>query len=423
MNKIKLNTSQKAWKSILQKIIENKLSTKQAALECCVTQRCIEYKVKSYKENGDISLIHGNTGKKHINEKYENIKELIIDFFLNTEINGMKMNGISYAYFNELFEEKYKIKVSVSFAKKILKEKCNYQSPGKIKCKDKDIHLTRERKEMEGELIQIDGSEHDWFRNNHKECLHGFIDDATGEIISMYMTKNECSFGYHECFREMAKNKGLPQALYTDKLSVFYTIRDNKIIDTPTQFGHIMNQLGVELIPANSPQAKGRVERMWGTIQGQLPFWFWIHGINTIEQANQQLPKYVKYFNKRFAIKPKDSKHTAFVKADMEQVNQYLKITTIGKVDKGGVFDLKGYRFFCKELAGQKVKICMSIHNGLWCEPEKSKTHYKVELLETDTSGPMPEVWKELIEEYFLKNAKPKYREVYKELEFFQKRA
>ena len=100
-----------------------------------------------------------------------------------------------------------------------------------------------------------------------------------------------------------------------------------------------------------------------------------------------------------------------------------MKISTIGKVDKGGVFNLKGYRFYCKELANQKVKICMSIRGGLWCEPEKSEKHYKVELLETDTSGTMPEVWKDLIEEFFLKNAKPKYREVYKELYFFQKGA
>lgn len=423
MERIKLNKKQKAWKTIIQQIISKKLSTKQAAFEFCVTQRCIEYRVNAYKKFGDKSLIHGNTGKKHKNDKYENIKDLIIDIFNNTKINGLTFEGISYSYFTDLLLEEHNIKISVSFVKKILNTYCNYISPKKRNTKDKEIHLTRERKEREGELIQIDGSEHDWFRNNHKECLHGFIDDAKGEIISLYMTKNECSFGYHECFRNMAINKGIPMALYTDKLQVFYTIRDNKILNKPTQFGKIMDKLGVELIPANSPQAKGRVERMWGTIQGQLPFWFWLHGVTTIDEANQLLPKYIKFYNKKFAIEAKDSKHSAFVKADLEQINQYLKITTIGKVDKGGVFDLKGYRFYCRELAGKKVKICMSIHGGLWVEPEKSEKHYSVELLETDTSGPMPEVWKDLIDEYFLKNAKPKYREVYKELEFVQKGA
>lgn len=423
MKQIKLNKTQKAWKIVLKQIISKKLSTKQVAFEFCVTQRCVEYKVNAYKKFGDKSLIHGNTGKKHKSEKYEKIKERIINIFQNTKINGISFEGISYSYFREILYEEYNTEISVSFVKKVLNNECNYFSPIKKKTKDKEIHITRNRKEREGELIQIDGSEHDWFRNNHKECLHGFIDDAKGEIISLYMSKNECSFGYHECFRIMAINKGLPLALYTDKLSVFYTIRNDKILDTPTQFGQIMNKFGVELIPANSPQAKGRVERMWGTIQGQLPFWFWLHGVTTIEEANKLLPKYIKYFNKRFAIKAKDSEHSAFVKADMMQINQYLKITTIGKVDKGGVFNLKGYRFYCKELAGQRVKICMSIHGGLWCEPEKSEKHYSVELLETDSSGPMPEVWKDLIDEYFLKNAKPKYREVYKELEPIQKGA
>lgn len=422
MKKIKLDDRQTAYKSVIEKVLKKELSTKQAALELCVTQRCIEYKIAAYKMFGDKSFIHGNTGKKHENERYKLLKQRIIYIFLNTKIDGMTLWGISYAYFTTLLEEMYDIKVSVTYVKKILRSECNYFSPRTSKRMDKLFHYSRARKEEPGELVQVDGSEHDWFRNNHTECIHGFIDDATGEILSLYMTKNECSFGYHECFRTMAYEYGIPKALYTDKLQVFYTIRDEKIRDEPTQFGRIMNEFGVELIPANSPQAKGRVERMWQTLQNQLPFWLWLHGVKTIEEANKLLPKYIKYFNKRYGVKAK-GKGTAFVKADMEQINQHLKLITIGKVDKGGVFNLKGYRFFCRELANQKVKICMSIKGGLWCEPEKTNTHYKVELLETDTSGTMPEVWKDLIEEYFLKNAKPKYREVYKELEYLQKGA
>lgn len=417
MNKIELDDKQTACKTVLDKIINKELTTKQAALSFGVTQRCIEYKLNAYKTKGENSLIHGNIGKIHVNKKYQELKKRIIDIFLNTKIEGKTLNGISYAYYKQLLEEDFNIVVSVSFVKKVLKKECNYQSPRSSKSKDKDIHLARSRKEREGELIQVDGSEHDWFRDGHKECIHGFIDDATGKIVSLYMTKNECSFGYHECFRNMASKYGIPLALYTDKLQVFYTIRNGKISDKPTQFGRIMNDFGVELIPANSAQGKGRVERMWQTLQGQLPFWLWIHGVTTIEKANEVLPKYIKTFNKRYAVKAKDS-DSAFIEADMEQINQYLKLVTIGNVDNGGVFSLKGYRFFCKELAGKKIKICMSIHGGIWCEPYKSKKHYSPDLLETDTSGSMPEVWKDLIEEYFLKNAKPKYREVYKELDY-----
>ena len=422
MKKIELDDKQTAYKLVIEKVLRNEISTKQAALELCLTQRCIEYKVAAYKRLGDRSFIHGNFGKKHEDDKYKLLRQKIVFIFLNTKINGMTLWGVSYAYFKDLLEERFGIEVSVSYVKKVLRTDCNYNSPRTSKCIDKVIHFSRRRKEKTGELIQVDGSKHDWFRNNHNECLHGFIDDATGKIMSLYMTKNECSFGYHECFRTMANEYGLPEALYTDKLQVFYTIRNGKISDEKTQFGRIMNDFGVELIPANSPQAKGRVERMWQTLQNQLPFWLWIQRVTTIEEANQLLPKYIKRFNKKYAVKAK-SEESSFVKADIEQVNQHLKLITIGNVDKGGVFYLKGYRFFCKELAGQKVKICMSIKGGLWCESEKTNTHYKVELLETDTSGTMPEVWKELIEEYFLQNAKPKYREVYKELEYIQKGA
>lgn len=417
MNTVELDDKQTAYKSVLEKIINNEMTTKQAALELCVTQRCIEYKVNAYKLLGDISLIHGNTGKSHMSGKFKTLRQKIIDIFLHTKIEGETLDGISYSYFNSLLEEMFDIKVSDTYVKKVLKKECHYISPRLSNCKDKIIHLSRSRKAQEGELIQVDGSEHDWFRNGHKECIHGFIDDATGKIISLYMTKHECSFGYHECFRSMAIEYGIPLALYTDKLQVFYTIRDGKIKDEPTQFGRIMNEFGVELIPANTPQAKGRVERMWQTLQGQLPFWLWIHGVKTIEEANKVLNQYIKKFNKKYAVKAKE-KDSAFVPADLEQVNQHLKLTTIGKVDNGGVFNLKGYRFFCKELAGEKVKICLSIKNGLWCEPINGNKHYPVELLETDTSGLMPEVWKDLVEEFFLKNAKPKYREVYKELEY-----
>ncbi|MCM1322216.1 MAG: ISNCY family transposase [Bacteroides sp.] len=417
MEKLELTDRQTAYKSVIEKVIRKEISTKQAAFDLCVTQRCIEYKVIACKILGDRAFIHGNKGRSYEKEEFKLIRQKIVDIFQNTKIEGETFEGISYSYFVEILKDSFGIKVSESYAKKILKKDCRYISPRSSRLKDKIFHFTRERKARKGELIQADGSEHDWFRDGHKSCIHGFIDDATGQLVSLYMTKNECSFGYHECFRTMALEHGLPEAIYTDKAQIFCTVRDGKITDDPTQFGRIMNKFGIELIPANSPQAKGRVERMWQTLQGQLPFWFWLHGVKTIEEANAVLPKYITKFNRKYAVKPK-SDESAFIPADMEQVNQYLRLVTIGKVDSGGVFELKGYRFFCKELAGQKVKICLSIKGGLWCEPEKTKTHYKVELLETDTSGTMPEVWKDLIEEYFLKNAKPKYREVYKELEY-----
>ncbi len=101
----------------------------------------------------------------------------------------------------------------------------------------------------------------------------------------------------------------------------------------------------------------------------------------------------------------------------MSEINSVLKATFPARTDKGGVFTLMGYRFFCKDLPDQKINICVNEKNGLWVTPEKSSKRYECVLAETDTSGTMPEVLKLLIERVFLQNAKPKFREVYYDID------
>lgn len=373
-------------------------------------------RIHAYKNKGIDSLIHGNTGRKRIMPRFSELKPKILEIF-HRSINGKDFQGISYSHFQAILDETFKIHVSKSFIKKVLMES-GYVSPFSKKLKKKQkSHLIRERREHFGELLQVDGSEHDWFRNGKKVCLHGFIDDATGKFVAGYFCRHECRFGYQECLRITGNKYGLPEALYTDKARIFFNVADGKVLhDKKTQFGEMLSELGIQHIAAYSSQAKGRVERMWLTVQNQLPFWLWLRGIDTLEKANDYLPVFIDWFNKTYSVPPA-SKESYFVKCDTEELNACLKITTVGKTDKGGMFTLYGYRFLCKDLPDQKVKICLSVKEGLWVESPvvfKSR-HYPVELIETDTSGPMPEVWKELVEVFFLQNAKPLYREVYKE--------
>ena len=409
-----LNDRQNAWKTALCGCMTKRKTTRQISLDFGVTQRCVEYKLAAYKKYGDKSLIHGNKGRRHLSIRYENLRREIIRIFLSTKMQDRSLDGISYSYFRQLLDEYFGLKASESFVKKTLRS-IGYQSPRHGKRNKPAVHLTRHRRERKGELVQIDGSYHDWFRCGHKTCIHGFIDDASGEIVSAYMTKHECSFGYHEGFRAMARAYGLPLALYTDKASLFYTTRHSGAKTPPTQFHRIMTEFGVELIPASTPQAKGRVERMWQTLQGQLPFWFWLHGIKTIDEANEALPRYIRTFNKRYA---KTQKESVWVPVSDSQLDRHLKLVTIAKTDRGGVFSLKGYLFQCPEMVNRKVKVCMSRKDGLWCEPLEESKRLSVHLVETDDTGGMPEVWKELVDEFFLKNVKAKYREVYKELDY-----
>ena len=412
---IKLNQQQEARKNLILKVVNAQLTTREAAIEAGLTIRAIQKAVKRYKAQGEKSFIHGNTGRIRKELRKEDLKNQIINIFQNTRVNGLNpFEDITYSYFTELLQSEYNIKASKTWVKSIL-NRLNYFSPIKHRCKKTELHLFRERKEHTGELIQADGTPYDWFKNGHMYCIQGFVDDATGYPVGLYMTKNECMLGYVEAFRNMAETEGLPEALYPDKAGVFFV--NQKTNDGEkhlTQFGLMMEMLGVDMFPAHSPQAKGRIERFWQTIQHRLPNLFRLKGISTIEEANIFLKnEFPKIYKRWFPVKPK-SDTTKFVKADMNEVCSILKATFPAHIDRGGIFSLKGYRFFCPDITNRKILIHLNEKEGLWItDPSNPKKRYSVKLVETDTSGTMPEVMKDLIERVFLKNAKPKFREVY----------
>lgn len=412
---VNLTEEQKAMREYLVRVIAEEMTTLEAAMQSGLTQRAIQQKVRRFRANGEKSLIHGNTGKKKTTPEREELKKAIADIFLNTRIDGMNpFEDITYTYFTEILAEEYKIKASVGWVKKILRE-LGYRSPIKHTCRNRKIFLMRERKEHTGELVQADGTPYDWFKDGHLYCIQGFVDDATGYPTGLYMTKNECTLGYMESFRIMAENDGIPEQMYTDKSSVFFVnskTKDDSEVHL-TQFGLMMENLGVDMFPAHSPQAKGRIERFWQTIQHRLPNLFRLRGIRTVQQANEFLRNdFLRIYKRWFPVKPK-SDESNFVKADMTEVNSILKATFPGKTDKAGVFSLKGYRFFCPSLPDRKILIHLNEKEGLWITTTDSTERHTVKLVETDTTGNMPEVMKDLIERVFLKNAKPRFREVY----------
>ena len=409
-----LTKGQKFRKKLIVACIKGKLTTKEAAIQTGLNIRTIQKNIQDYKQIGDKVFIHGNLGKKRKNEDVEKDRLKIIDIFTNTRINGKNpYEDITYTYFTELLETEHNIKRSVTWIKSILNS-LGYKTPIKHKVRNKNVHLLRERKEHTGELIQADGTPFDWFKNGHNYCIQGFVDDATGYPTGLYMTKNECLLGYVEAFRTMAYRDGIPEQLYPDKAGVFFVNKKTKDGEKHlTQFGLMMENLGIDMFPAHSPQAKGRIERFWETIQHRLPNLFVLKGIDTVEKANEFLrDEFLDLYQKWFPVEPK-SKETKFVKADINEVNSILKATFPGHIDKSGVFLLKGYKFFCPEITNQKILIHLNEKEGLWITDIKNTKKYSVKLVETDTTGLMPEVMKDLIDRTFLKNAKPKFREVY----------
>lgn len=188
-------------------------------------------------------------------------------------------------------------------------------------------HPRRERRRQCGELIQIDGSYHDWLEGRSeqsKQCLIVFIDDATSKIMKMRFYPHESLLAYYTTLQLYVEDFGLPMALYSDKLSVFNLNATTAAEDGLTQFGNAMDKLGIHLIKATSPQAKGRVERCNQTLQDRLIKWMRLEGINSYEAANACLDTYRDIHNQKFSVIPADSKDAHCKVAELAAVERHL---------------------------------------------------------------------------------------------------
>ena len=171
-------------------------------------------------------------------------------------------------------------------------------------------HQMRERRACFGELVQIDGSDYAWFEGRGPRCsLLVFIDDATGQLLELWFVPHESFFGYCEAARHYFEHSGKPVAFYSDKHSIFRVNQAQIIGLGPglTQFGRAMQELGIQIICANSPQAKGRVERANQTLQDRLVKELRLRGISDIAAGNTYLPEFRDDFNRRFAVQPRST--------------------------------------------------------------------------------------------------------------------
>jgi hypothetical protein len=211
-------------------------------------------------------------------------------------------------------------------------------------------HRRRKRKAQMGELLQLDATPYDWFDSGSKHALHASIDDATGQLTGLYMTENECLHGYFSLMRQTMTGVGVPLSVYSDKHTIFRSPLTKKKAELGeeanlTQFGRALHELGIELIHAHSPQAKGRVERLWETLQSRLPVEFKLRGITDIGEVNRFLTKeYIQMFNDRFSIAA-ESKSIFVPYTHRESLEDILCVKESRKADNAGSFSFKGQRF------------------------------------------------------------------------------
>ncbi len=180
-------------------------------------------------------------------------------------------------------------------------------------------HQMRERRACFGELVQIDGSAHDWFEGRAAECtLLVFIDDATGQLVQLLFVEQESFFSYCQAAESYLTRYGKPGTFYSDKHGIFRVNQPSAgKSDALTQFGRAMQELDIQIICANTPQAKGRVERAIQTLQDRLPKELRLRGIHTGRLAMPTCPSSSTDFNRRFAVPPR-STHDAHRPAHQE---------------------------------------------------------------------------------------------------------
>lgn len=297
---------------ILQRVVDKKMTQIEAGEELNLTDRQIRRLLKKFKLKGWEGII----GKKQEgNKKFRSeFKEEVIGF----------IRGKYYDFGPTFAAEKLKENHDLQISKETLRQWMMAENiwEGKRRKKAR-IHQSRERRSRFGELVQIDGSPHDWFEGRApKCCLLVMIDDASSKIIYMRFEVTETTFGYMRCIEKHLKKYGRALAYYSDRHSIFKTTREQCVdrLLEDTQLYRALKELGIELICANSPQAKGRVERANSTLQDRLIKEMRLREISSMEEGNAYLEEYIKHHNKKFSVEPRspENAHRPLNKTEKE---------------------------------------------------------------------------------------------------------
>lgn len=308
---------------IINNLIHDKINGTQAAKQLNLSIRQTKRLKARVTKDGIKGIVHKLRGTDGNNKLDEELVE-----------KAIKLIKANYSDFGptltqEKLEERDKIKIGVSTIRKIMIDEKFFKP--KPRRKSSEHREWRERKASEGEMGQFDGSYHDWFEGRAGECcLLANIDDATGKVTLKFDT-NESTKCVFDFWKEYVQTKGKPIAIYLDKYST-YKINHKSAVDDKnmmTQFQRAMESLGINVINAHSPQAKGRVERLNETLQDRLVKELRLRNISTIPEANKFLKEeYEEIFNSKFGVVPKNRTdlHTELTKIEKQNIDSIFSV-------------------------------------------------------------------------------------------------
>ncbi len=304
--RVTLTQREQTRAKVLTMVIEGRCTAQEAADLLNLSRRHVFRLKKGLSEDGPAALAHGNRGRRPAHAVREEVRRQVLEL-------AASYHGYNHTHLQEVLKEEHTLTLSRRSVSRILTA-AGLRSPRRRR--SRRHRSRREPSPRAGMLIQVDGSQHDWLEGRGpKLSLIGAVDDATGELVQALFREQEDAQGYLMLLRDSIRRKGVPLAWYSDRHGIFskngkeeWTLAEELAgRREPTQVARALEQLGINLILAHSPQAKGRVERCWGTLQDRLVKELRKAGASTLAEANRALRSYLPRFCKRFAHAPADA--------------------------------------------------------------------------------------------------------------------
>jgi transposase len=286
---------------VLHRLDRAEMDAKHAAALLQVSTRQARRILASFRLRGDSAAIHGNRGRRPSNRLDDAVRARAVELLNTPAGDGENNLGLNDCHIQDLLEDEGSA-VSAATVRRI---RLSIGRPPASQRRQKR-HRKRARKSRAGMLIQLDATTHYWLGPNRPQFdLVVGIDDATNEVFAVFRPTEDC-LGYLLLMAQIVRKRGLPDAVYTDRHTILVPQTKEDKENGATQFGRSMQRLGIRMIAAHSPQAKGRVERAHKTLHDRLAKELQLNNITTMDDANAYLAKFLRRHNLRFMVQPEE---------------------------------------------------------------------------------------------------------------------
>lgn len=365
MELFKVSKKENFRSQVLQEFSKGNLTRSQASKQLGISLRQLDRIKLRFAQKGLSGLVHLNRGKSSnramLPEKIDEILDLVKRYYPD----------FKPTLASEKLWERHGIKISREKLRLLMISAGIWQEK---KRRGGRAYQRRSRRSRIGELLQGDASPHDWFEERGPKCdLVSFIDDATG-LISARFEPSETTEGYMRLFSSYIKKNGCPKALYVDKSAIFRVNHGKESERKSTVFGRILKELGIELICAHSPQAKGRVERMYSTFQDRVIKEMRLAGVSSLEEGNEFLKSYLPIYNERFSKEAANSEDAHFPISEHLNLYEVFTRREERRLSKSLDFSFQGtiYQIVAcstpRRIMNQKLIVFTALDGEMWIE-------------------------------------------------------